>query len=52
MRQALAEHTQANQSLNQQLHEIGAALQQQSGQNHELHDLTLHLTRLTAGSTP
>jgi methyl-accepting chemotaxis protein len=52
MRQALAEHTQANQSLNQQLHEIGGALQQHSAQNHELHDLTLYLTRLTGGTAP
>ncbi|MWV15797.1 hypothetical protein F3I16_07000 [Pseudomonas sp. L-22-4S-12] len=52
MRQALAEHTQANQSLNQQLHQIGAALQQQSAENHELHDLTLYLTRLTGGTAP
>jgi methyl-accepting chemotaxis protein len=45
MRQALNEHTQASQALNQQLHEIGIALAQQSAQNHELHDLTLYLTR-------
>lgn len=52
MRQALSEHTQANQSLNQQLHEIGAALSQQSTQNRELHDLTHYLTRLTLGAKP
>ena len=48
MRQALDEHTQANQALNQQLHEIGAALGQQSAQNRELHALTLYLTRRTS----
>ncbi|MGL4317462.1 MAG: methyl-accepting chemotaxis protein [Pseudomonas sp.] len=47
MRQALAEHSQASQSLNQQLHDIGSALNQQSANNRELHDLTRYLTRLT-----
>lgn len=47
MRQALAEHSQASQSLNQQLHGIGTALSQQSASNHELHDLTRYLTQLT-----
>ncbi|MDX5372833.1 MAG: methyl-accepting chemotaxis protein [Pseudomonadaceae bacterium] len=50
MRQALAEHTQANQALNRQLHEIDAALAQQSAQNHELHGLTQYLARLTGGA--
>ncbi|MEO4047369.1 methyl-accepting chemotaxis protein [Pseudomonas sp. CAU 1711] len=49
MRQALAEHTQANQALNLQLHEIDAALTQQSAQNRELHGLTQYLARLTGG---
>lgn len=50
VRQALSEHTQANQELNLQLHEIDTALAQQNAQNHELLDLTHYLTSLTGGA--
>ena len=52
VRQALGEHTQANQELNLQLHEIDTVLSQQNAQNHELHDLTHYLTSLTGGARP
>ena len=47
MRQALGEHSQANQSLNQQLQQISDVLSRQSSDNQRLHQLTLYLTQMT-----
>ncbi|MBB6341968.1 methyl-accepting chemotaxis protein [Pseudomonas fluvialis] len=54
MRQALGEHSQANQSLNQQLQQISDVLSRQSSDNQRLHQLTLYLTQMThiLGSAP
>ena len=48
MHHALHEHSQANQSLSEQLQQISDALLRQSGDNQQLHELTLYLTQMTA----
>jgi methyl-accepting chemotaxis protein len=47
MHHALHEHSQANQSLSEQLQQISDALLRQSGDNQQLHELTLYLTQMT-----
>ena len=48
MHHALHEHSQANQALSEQLQQISDALLRQSGDNQQLHELTLYLTQMTA----
>jgi methyl-accepting chemotaxis protein len=48
MHHALHEHSLANQSLSEQLQQISDVLQRQSGDNQQLHQLTLYLTQMTA----
>jgi len=47
LQQALDEHGSASQALHDQLQRIGQAVNEQREQSHELHGLTLYLTRLT-----
>jgi methyl-accepting chemotaxis protein len=48
MHHTLHEHSQANQSLSEQLQQISDALLGQSGDNQQLHELTRYLTQMTA----
>src|SRR5690606_34240269 len=47
LQHALGQHGTANQALHEQLRQIAHAVEEQRQQTHELHSLTLYLTRLT-----
>lgn len=52
LQHALDEHGGASQSLHDQLQRIGQSVTEQREQSHELHSLTLYLTRLTGSANP